>query len=114
MGLEDFLCDPEAESADVIRAGNQLHSIDGIHLGSMTSGLLRLAQKGEGEPQRGGGEAPSAGFQVPWRWPHGTLETRIGLGLRRFQVTGLPWLASVEPEIQLNRALNVFLFDIHA
>lgn len=63
---------------------------------------------------RGKEEEPSAEFQVLWHWPHGTLETRFRRRLRRFQVTGLPWLASVEPEIQLNRALNVFLFDIHA
>lgn len=110
--LVDFLCDPEAESAGV-RVGNQLCSINGIHLGSTTSGFMRLERKGERERWREE-EEPSAEFQVPWHWPHGTLETRIRLELRRFQVTGLPWLASVGPEIQLNRALNVFLFDIHA
>lgn len=100
------------EAVEVIRAGNQLPSIDGIHLGSMTGGFIRLEEGGRGSQREE--EEPSAEFQVPWHWPHGTLETRIRLGLHRLQVTGLPWLASVEPEIQLNRALNVFLFDIHA
>lgn len=112
MVLEDFLCNSEVESAEVIRVGNKLPSIDGIHLGSMTGGFIGLEKRGRrGKREE---EEPSAEVQVPWHWPHGTLETRIRLGLHRFQVTGLPWLASVEPEIQLNRALNVFLFDIHA
>lgn len=43
----NFLCNSEAESAEVIRVGNQFPSIVSIHLGSLTGGFTGL-EKGEG------------------------------------------------------------------
>lgn len=52
VALVDFLCDSKVESAEVIRVGNQLPSIDGIHFGSMTGGFIQL-EKGGGGTEEG-------------------------------------------------------------
>lgn len=50
--LVDFLCDSDMESAEVVRVGNQLPSIDGIYLGSMTGGFIHWRKGGEGAKER--------------------------------------------------------------
>lgn len=69
-------------------------------------------QEEEEEEEGTIGRIPGSGELVlPRTWE---IKKKIRLGLCRFQVTGPSWLASIKPEALLNRALNVFLFDIHA
>lgn len=67
-------------------------------------------QKKEEEEEGTIGRIPGSGALAPQNLGN----RKIRLGLCRFQVTGPSWLASIKPETLLNRALNVFLFDIHA
>ena len=48
----NFLCDSEAESAEVLRVGNQFASVEGIHLGSLTGGFIGLEKGGGGAEER--------------------------------------------------------------
>lgn len=50
--LVDFLCDSEVESAEVLRAGNHLPSLDGIQLGSMTGGFIQEEKGGRRAEER--------------------------------------------------------------
>lgn len=82
MVLVDFLCDSDVESAEVVRVGKQLPSIDGIYLGSMTGGFIHWEKKGEGEPKRGGGAL-------------GRIPSSVALAPRNFGNKNQAWAAQV-------------------
>lgn len=50
--LAHFLCDSDVESAEVVRVGNELPSIDGIYLESMTGGFIHWREGGGGAKER--------------------------------------------------------------
>lgn len=67
-------------------------------------------EKGAGGWEQGPtGQIPSSMRPLPQK-----LGDWIRIGLCEFPATVPPWLARAKPEIQMNRALNVFLFDTHA
>ncbi|KAF6385010.1 hypothetical protein mRhiFer1_008849 [Rhinolophus ferrumequinum] len=93
VALVDFLCDSKVESAEVVRVGNRLPSIDGIHLGSMTSGFIRLEKGGGGTEE--GRRSPRQNSKFRGTGPTELWKQESGLGCTGSKSQGFHgWQAS--------------------
>lgn len=93
VALVDFLCDSKVESAEVVRVGNRLPSIDGIHLGSMTGGFIRLEKGGGGTEE--GRRSPRQNSKFRGTGPTELWKQESGLGCTGSKSQGFHgWQAS--------------------